>query len=72
MQLNAFILLLVCPLFTVITRLLNNQLEDDTFTSLGLSYLSDVLAKIDDANLVLNYAPNVLSRDATIGVQVRS
>lgn len=56
--------------FHILSRLLNKEIEDESFDSLGLPYFADVLAKMTDANLVINYAPVVLQHDPIVGSQV--
>ncbi|KAF6041222.1 hypothetical protein EB796_000470 [Bugula neritina] len=56
--------------FTIWSRLVNKEIEDESFDSLGLSYFSDVLCKTTDATLLLNYAPVVLEKDPVIGAQM--
>lgn len=53
-----------------IFRLLNNEIEDKSFESLGLPYFADVLSKMSDVTLLLSYAPVVLEKDAVIGSKV--
>ena len=52
-------------------RLLNKEVEDASFTELGLPYFAEVLSKMSDAGLLLSYAPVVLEKDPVIGAQVR-
>ncbi|XP_067944461.1 transforming growth factor-beta receptor-associated protein 1-like [Watersipora subatra] len=52
------------------SRLLNKELRDESFDTLGLPYFADVLSKMSNADHVLTYAPTVLELDPLVGAQI--